>query len=244
MNAKAIRGIATAAATLLLGACTTNTAYKSADFSGNKVYKKGYVGPQLKENDVLGLKASDKITDREISRILDETRTLSLKHASTVLVVQSGARHPDKEMSDALSPDFTVIPYTGVPSELCSKNEEVSKALRLAAAHSKAETILVYWGQLELKRDEMPTGIVSWVPVVDFMVPDEYQKMRMSLKVALIDVRTGQWATFRTEPIEDEMLTTRYAREHEQKWPMQGVKQRLYQASVRQLMDGYVVARN
>ncbi|HEV8542589.1 MAG TPA: hypothetical protein VGR78_09370 [Verrucomicrobiae bacterium] len=244
MNAKIIGAIGAAVAILLLTACTTNNGYKSADFSGNKVYKKGHVGPQLKENDVLGLRATDKVTDREISRVLDETRTISLRRGSTVLVVQSGARHPDKEMSDALSADFTIIPYSGVPSELCSEDEDVSKALRLAAAHSKAETILVYWGHLELKRDEMPTGIVSWVPVVDFMVPDEYQKMRMYLKIALIDVRTGQWATFRTEPIEDQTLTTRYAREHEQKWPMQGVKQRLYQASVRQLMDGYVVASN
>ena len=193
---------------------------------------------------MLGLKATDKVTDPDIGRILDETRTVSLKRGSTVLVVQSGARHPDKELSDALSTDFTIIPYTGVPTELCSKDEEVSKALRLAAAHSKAETILVCWGHLELKRDEMPTGIISWVPVVDFMVPDEYQRMRMYLKVALINVRTGQWTTFRTEPIEDQTLTTRYARAHEQKWPMQAVKQRLYQASVRQLMDGYVVARN
>jgi hypothetical protein len=236
--------IGMAAAVLLLAGCTTNTAYKTADFSGDKVYKKGHVGPQLKENEVLGLKATDKVTNQDISRILDETRTIALKRGTTVLLVQSGASHPDKEMVDALSADFNIVPYTGVPSELCSAGENVSKALRLAAAHSKAETIVVYWGHLELKRDEMPTGIVSWVPVVDFVVPDEYQKMRMYLKVALIDVRSGQWANFRTEPVEDQTLTTRYARAHDQKWPMQGVKTRLYQSSVRQLIEGYVVASN
>ena len=66
----------------------------------------------------------------------------------------------------------------------------------------------------------------------------------MYLKVALIDVRTGQWATFRTEPIEDQTLTTRYAREKAPNWPLRGIKERAYQACVRKLLDGYVLARN
>ena len=237
--------VAVAMVGLVLIGCESNVAYRSADFSGNKVYKKGSpVGPQLKENEVLGLRPSENLSDEEIQRVLEETRALQVRSRSTILVVQSGAAQPDKTMLDELSKVFTVVPHTGIPLEVCSEGDDIGKALRLAAAQSKAETILVYWGKLELKRDDLPTSIVSWVPVIDFAVPDEYQRMRMHLKLALIDVRTGNWSTFRTESIESDSLTTRYAREHEQKWPLENVKRRLYQTSVRKLVGSYVLARN
>jgi len=237
--------IALMGAALFLSGCETNVNYRAANFSGDKVYKKGPVGPQLKESEVLGLRNTRSVGEDDINRILDEAAVLKIKEGSRVLLVQSGAAHPDKEMIDELSKRFVVIPHTGIPTEVRSgPDDDVSKTLRLAAAHSKAETLLVYWGNLEIKRDDLPTSLVSWVPVVDFTVPDEYQRVRMHLKVALVDVRTGNWATFRTEPIESDALTTRFAREHEQKWPLQNTKQRLYKTSVQKLMDGYVMARN
>lgn len=233
------------AGSLFLTGCETNVNFRSADFSGEKLYKKsGAEGPQLKENEVLGLRATEAVSNQDISRILDETRALQIRPGTTILVVQSGTEHPDGAMVDALSKHFTVVPHTGLPAQVKAHAEDdIGKSLRLAAAHSKAETILVYWGNLELMRDDLPTGLVSWVPVVDFMVPDEYQRMRMHLKVALIDVRSGNWATFRTEPVESDAVTTRYAREHHQKWPLQGIKQRLYENSVRKLMSSYVMAQ-
>jgi hypothetical protein len=230
----------------LLAGCETNTNYRSADFSGNKTYKKGAApGPQLKENEVLGLRNTRAVKDTDIERILNEASSLRIAEGSTILLVQSGVAHPDKEMVDALSKHFVVVPHTGVPNELRSDpDDDISKALRLAAAHSKAETLLVYWGHLEMMRDDLPTSLVSWVPVVDFTVPDEYQRVRMHLKAALIDVRSGNWATFRTEPIESDALTTRFAREHEQKWPIQNTKQRLYKNSVERILKAYVMARN
>lgn len=241
-----IKLIALATAALFLAACESNVNYRSANFSGDKVYKKGApIAPQLKENEILGLKHSSRVTNEDINRILDEASSLKIKDGSTVLLVQSGAPHPDKEMIDELSKRFIVIPHTGVPTEIrASPDDDTGKALRLAAAHSKAETLLVYWGNLEIKRDDLPTSLVSWVPVVDFTIPDEYQRIRMHLKVALVDVRTGNWATFRTEPIESDALTTRFAREHEQKWPLQNTKQRLYKNSVQKLLDAYVLAQN
>jgi hypothetical protein len=227
---------------LCFSGCQTNDPYKSADFSGDKMYKRNAHTAQLKEHEVLGMASNDKLTDKDITRVLDETAALKLKPSTTLLLVQSGSGSPDKEMIQELSPYFNVIPYTGVPSEICSTDSDtaLSKALRLAAAQSKAENILVYWGSLEMKRDDLPTSIVSWVPVVDFVVPDEYQKLRMSLKVALIDVRTGNWARFRTESVEGDMVTTRYAREHHMRWPYEGFKQRLYASATQKLRSGYM----
>jgi hypothetical protein len=237
--------IAVLSGAFLLMGCHTEKGYRSADFSGQKLYTKGYSSAtELKENDVLGLKNTSEVSDDDISRILDETSTIKVREGSTLLLVQSGARSPDQSMIDELSKRFVVVPHTGIPSEIRNGRDDTSKALRLAAAHSKAETILVYWGELEMKRDEMPTSLVSWVPVVDFMVPDEFERLRMHLKLALIDVRSGNWSTFRTEPIETEALTTRHAREHQKRYPLQNSKNRLYQNAVRKLVDNYSLARN
>jgi len=227
---------------IFLTACQTNSGYKTADFSSEKMYKKNAHTAQLRENEVLGIKTDENLSDSDIKRVLDETAALKIKPGSSLLLVQSGVTAPDKEMVAELSHFFTVIPYTGIPSEISSSDSDValSKALRLAAAQSKAENILVYWGNLEMKRDDLPTSIVSWVPVVDFMVPDEYQKLRMSLKVAVIDVRTGNWARFRTEPVEGDMVTTRYAREHNMHWPYESFKQRLYASASQKLRSGYM----
>jgi hypothetical protein len=228
---------------LLLGpSCTTTRTCVEADFSGKSIYKnRSSTHGQLNENDVLGLADSGKVTDKDIQRVLDETRTFRLQRGSTILLVQSGEPAPDAAMVEQLSKYFQVVPGSGLRSDITKDAGEVtlSKALRLSAAHSKAETILVFWGNLELKRNDLPTGIVSWVPVVDFMVPDEYHKMRMSLKVALLDVRTGQWATFRTEPIEQQALSTRYARAHDEKWPLESTKNRVYKNAVRKLVEQY-----
>jgi hypothetical protein len=231
------------AGVVVFAGCGTERGYRSADLSSDSAYRKTK-SPELKENDVLGLNVMGDIGDREIRQILEETRTLNVQQGSNILVVQSGAPHPDKEMTEQLARHFTVIPHTGVPAELNAEADgNISKALRLAGAHAKAETVLVYWGKMEIKRDDLPTGLVSWVPVIDFMVPDEYQKVRVYLKVALIDVRTGQWATFRTEPLEEQTLTTRYAREKEPNWPLGPVKSRAYEACVRKLLEGYVLAQ-
>jgi hypothetical protein len=239
MNIKSL-----AAAGLLMGAtaCTTNVNYRTADFTGEKINAKKVSARELKEKDVLGL-VPGTFSDRHINQILDQASALELEPGSTVLVVQYGATNPEATLLEELSGHFTVVPHTGIASDVASDlGETASQVLRLAAAHSKAEHILVVWGNLEVRRDDLPTEIVSWVPVVDFMVPDQYQKMRMSLKVAVIDVRTGNWSTFTTEPVEHQTITTRYAREHNDKWPMRPIKQKLYRAAVEKLLATYVVA--
>ena len=240
---KHLLGLALAA--LAWAGCETSVSYKAGNFSGENPYAKtGPSAPQLHEHEVLGLKPTGAISEADIERALEQAGTLRLQRGSKLLVVQSGAAHPDRAMIDELSRHFTVIPHTGLPADLRQGAEgaSVSKALRLAAAHSKAETILVYWGHLEMKRNDLPTSLVSWVPVVDFAVPDEYQKARMHVKVALIDVRTGHWATYRTEPIEQDALTTRYARERQPGHSLERTRQRVYESAVKRLADGYLAS--
>ena len=141
-----IRVFAIAAIISFATGCSHNPSYKSADFSGEKLYRHhNEGGPHLKELDVLGMKAGDEVSDADIERILDEVQTLKIKPGSNLLLVQSGVSSPDTQMVEELSGHFNIIPYTGIPSEIISDpGSSVSKALRLAAAQSKAEAILVY----------------------------------------------------------------------------------------------------
>lgn len=94
-----------------------------------------------------------------------------------------------------------------------------------------------------MRKNDLPTEIVSWVPVVDFMVPDQYQRVRMSLRVAVLDVRTGQAAVFRTAPIEEDLVSTRYARKHNTQWPLERIRRKVFEAAVADLLRGYVEPR-
>ena len=58
----------------------------------------------------------------------------------------------------------------------------------------------------------MSTKAVSWVPIVGSIIPDESQEMRIRLKMAFIDVATGQWDVFSPKPIQDTSASARYTR--------------------------------
>ncbi len=99
---------------------------------------------------------------------------------------------------------YRVIPLSGIPSRnnngydwQRSKNkEEIPKldmAFRLTAAKAGAETLIVYWGVLESAREGYATKTISWIPIVGSLLPDEKQQMRIRLKAAIIDVKTGYW---------------------------------------------------
>src|SRR5215204_3651944 len=99
--------IAVLSGVFLFMGCQTEKGYRSADFSGQKLYAKGYSpASELKENEVLGLKNTRAVTDHDINRILDETSTIRVREGSTILLVQSSASNPDQSMIDELSKRF------------------------------------------------------------------------------------------------------------------------------------------
>lgn len=44
------------------------------------------------------------------------------------------------------------------------------------------------------------TRVVSWIPFLGGLLPDETQRMRIRLKVAVVGVQTGQWEMFLPGP--------------------------------------------
>ena len=200
---------------VLLVGCSTRSISDSGYNARGSHYGGGsglYRG-ELSEFDVLGVTARETVTEAEIQAAFVENPTRPMmRKGDSILLIQSGALIPDSEMIDLLEKDFSVSVFTGVPEKEKEETASYAKSLRLAAAKSGIGTIVVYWGALESGSGNLATKSVSWIPIVGYAVPDETQHMRIRLKVAVVDVRSGQWEIFSPESREDRIISARVNR--------------------------------
>ena len=75
------------------------------------------------------------------------------------------------------------------------------------------------------------------MPIVHWVVPDEKRHMRIRLKVALLDVRSGNWSVFSPKPFADARLTTSPRRGAVDQKQVQRLKQLAYEATVAELVQ-------
>ena len=202
---------------------------------------------ELSEFDVLGITRGAVTSDTEIERTLAAANQVRLRPGDSILLVQSGAIFPDGPVASELAKHFRVMPFSGLPpaptfkdGKIMSRNAEgFSKSLRLAAARGGNDMILCYWGILESENAKLPTRTISWVPIVNWMLPDEREHMRIRLKMALVDVRTGNWAMFSPTPIEASRISILPRRNVADPKLVEGLKQRAYAAGIKELLRQY-----
>jgi hypothetical protein len=193
----------------------------------------------------LGIARGELASDAEIQKALERAKGVKVREGASILLIQSGALFPDGGMVTELSKHFNVVPFSGVPNgrrlstgaweARTSDPEGYSRSLRLAAARGGTEYIVCYWGVLESESDHLPTKTVSWVPVVHWIMPDENQHMRIRVKVAVVDVRSGNWSVFSTKPFEDARLSTGGRRAAVDQGQVERLKKVAYEASAAQL---------
>jgi len=201
---------------------------------------------ELSEFDVLGITPGVIASENEIRRALENAKRVKLHSDSSLLLIQSGAAFPDGGMVTELSKHFQVVPFSGVPPARPDATQtdglyqqSYSRLLRLAAAKGGNDTIVCYWGILESERENLATKTVSWVPMVHWVVPDERQHMRIRLKVALIDVRTGNWSLFSPKPFQDSSMSRSPRREAVDQKQVERLKTEAYEASAKELVRSY-----
>ena len=181
---------------------------------------------ELTEFEVLGIASQTPASQEEINRSLEDRQRLTLPKGSPIMLVQSGAIMPDDQMVRALESHHRIVAFSGIPTE--PSNGNIAPALRLAAARGGCEKIMVYWGILETAQKDMSTKTVSWVPIIGGMIPDESQEMRIRLKVAIIDVKSGQWKTISPKPIQDTSASARYTRASSDQRQVETLKSQAY----------------
>jgi len=203
---------------------------------------------ELSEFDVLGITRGTVATDTEIERTLANAQRIRLRPGNSILLIQSGALFPDGPMVSELSKHFRVVPFSGVPAEPRTSKDDLfahrnadsfSRSLRLAAARGGNDMILCYWGILESENAKLATKTISWVPVVNWVVPDEKEHMRLRLKLALIDVRTGDWAMLSPEAVDDSKISRSPRRNVADQKLVESLKQRAYTSGAKELLRQY-----
>ena len=195
----------------------------------------GYHG-ELSEHDVLAVDSERRITETEIAEALASIAPPTLRRGSTILLVQSGAVIPDAPMVSELERDFKVVPFSGVPTDAHDGSKGAySRLLRLTAARGGCETIVCYWGFLESGRSDAVTKTISWVPLAGWMLPDEKQAMRIRLKVAVIDVRSGKWTVLSPAAHENRAMSTRFSRGRSDQQQVESLKRLAYASAAREL---------
>ena len=253
--------IALIACALLAGCTTWNRSISHTTYPGNEAGRPPALnlrgqGPEsafdyrgeLSEYDVLGISRGEVTSENEIRRTLARSGRVWLRPDSGILLIQSGAVFPDGAMVEELTKRFRVIPFSGVPNIRRTPSgdrtesfdpESFAKSLRLTAARGGAEVIVCYWGVLESASEHLVTKTVSWVPVVNWMVPDEKQRMRIRLKIALIDVATGDWTVLTPPALEDARLSTSPRREVVDQKQVERLKHKAYAAGASELIKLY-----
>lgn len=225
---------------ILLAGCTrtrsiSNSGYPEAGPRGAQAKS-----PELSEFDVLGLQRSGAVTDQEIQQVLDAAARVRVRKGSSLLVIQSGAYQPDSPMTQALGKHVNVVPFNGQSDSVArDAGSSYAKALRLAAARAGCETVLCYWGTLESARRNLETKSVSWVPVVGWMVPDEKQYMRIRLKMALVDVRSGNWTMFSPEAFDSKSLSSMFNKEASDQGQVEKLKRLAYEKAAEDVIKIY-----
>jgi hypothetical protein len=221
-----------------------NAAYCGPQVSDLAIAYRG----ELNEFDVLGIARGQMTSESEIRRALDQAKQVKLHPGNSILLIQSGAAFPDAPMMAALSKHFQVVPFSGVPSVSAvesrpdygsGNSESYAKSLRLAAARGGNDFIVCYWGFLESANEDLVSKTVSWVPIpgLTWVLPDERQHMRIRLKLAIVDVRSGNWTVFSPEQFEDTRKSTSPRRAAKDQILVEELKKRAYEAAASDLVQ-------
>ena len=242
------------AAALALAGCAersiSNSGYEVGHgYHGYYAAANPFYRGELTEFDVLGITFEKSPSDDEIARSAAAFRRIAARRGAPILVIQSGAAIPDDPMVAALDRYFAVIPFSGVPlagheitAEKPAPADETQRyghALRLAAARGGADLIFCYWGVLESAAEDEATKGISWLPIIGGVIPDETQHMRIRLKVAVIDVKTGSWAMFMPTPFTDTALSAAANRAVADQGQVEKLKAEAYKAAVDAFLAKY-----
>jgi hypothetical protein len=228
---------------VFLAACSVRSIsdsgyYADSDRRGARASNPFYRG-ELSEFDVLGIDPKIPITEADIQKSLAARNRITLSKGSSIMLIQSGAMIPDDAMVKGLEKYYNVSVFTGVPGEGGAQGNSYAMALRLAAAKGGYEKMVIYWGLLEAGRENLATKSVSWVPIIGWAVPDETQRMRIRMKVAIVDVRSGQWDMFSPEPFEDVGFSGLFTRVSSDQAQVATLKDKAYNATVNDLVKRY-----
>jgi hypothetical protein len=246
MKSAILKLSAISALLVLAAGCTTTRSISNSGYQPSSGYRHygmqqgdpafRYKG-ELSEFEVIGIQRDQAITDDQIGKALDAAKPVRVPKGSSILVIQSGAAYPDDTLMQQLNQHYHATPFPGIPE--AGGTNSYAKNLRYAAALGGHNAILCYWGILETAEMELATKRLSWVPVVGWHLPDEKHHMRIRLKMAVIDVRTGNWTMFYPQSFDDTAFSGALTRKNSDQQQVATLKEKAFLAAANDLALRY-----
>lgn len=208
---KAYSIILSCAAIFLVSACTrspVDAKKQPIPKTENSLSKKPT--SQLTDKDIFGNETTLAISEEDIQAAL-EGEKFSVPLNSAVILVQSGNRAPEMVMQQEMSRYYRISTFSGIPDRQkaisCNKikNEEgevatsenmnYMQALRYIAAKGQQQAVIVYWDTLQSGKYDTATKTIAWSDYRNEKLSST-DSLRYLVRFALVDVATGEWATW------------------------------------------------
>lgn len=199
------------AAAFLLGACTHSPIdAKKKDTARTESSISKSTSPQLTDKDIFGNETTLAVSEEDIQAALDGEK-FSLPLNSAIILVQSGSRAPEVAMQQEMSRYYRISTFSGIPDRqkamscnklknedgdvTTSENMNYMQALRYIAAKGQQKAVIVYWDTLQSGKYDATTKTMIWSDYQNGKLSNP-DSLRYLVRFALVDVATGEWATW------------------------------------------------
>ncbi|MEB4677665.1 hypothetical protein MXL54_23195 [Enterobacteriaceae bacterium G50] len=217
-------------------------------------------GIYLTDKDIFGNETTLAVSEEDIQAAL-EGEEFSVPLNSHVILVQSGSRAPESIMQQEMNKYYVVATFSGIPDRqkkaTCNKdknkeeNQDVTtaenmnwmQALRFVAAKGHQKAIIVYQDTLQTGKYDSALKSTVWSDYKNEKLTDAIS-LRYLVRFTLVDVATGEWATWSPVNYEYKVLpplsgkTQASATDVTEQQIMQ-FKQRAYTSMVKDLVNRY-----
>lgn len=185
---------------------------------------------QLTDQDVFGNELTLEITEEDIHNAVEEAQgQFTIPLNSAVVLVKSGSHAPDVIMQQEMQRYYRVSTFSGIPvvkkkrpvqpvtpvkeaqvdattadDFSADKNSVINanymQVMRYIAAKGRQKAIVVYWDELESGKYNSVKKEVVWKKYAGETLSGS--SLRYLIRFALVDVATGEWATYSPANIE------------------------------------------
>jgi hypothetical protein len=189
----------------------------------------------LTETDVLGFDTAQAVSEEEIAKAAGPRGKNQVKRGAPVMLIQAGAAGPDEIMLREASNFFALTSFSGFAQRRNEAGESanLSRALRLTAAKGGSDFLIVYWPLLE--GGSSKPGAPNWRPI-NGELPLDAEQVRMRMRMLVVDVKSGHWATANPETLEDKSARGGWFRKPTSAQRIAALKERAYKHALQEAL--------
>lgn len=208
----------------------------------------------LTDKDIFGNETTLSISEEDIQAALDgEDFRIPLN--SAIILVQSGNRAPEMLMQQEMAKYYRISTFSGIPDKQkaisCNKpvkneeqdadvseNRNYMQALRYIAAKGDQKAVIVYWDTLQAGTYDTATKSTHWSDYRNEKLNDT-TSLRYLVRFALVDVATGEWATWSPVNYEYSILPAMTGKTTVTDQQITQLRQKTYATVVKDLVNRY-----